>query len=187
MSAKRFEKRTKELLHEVSQKIAEKINRVYGLNIKIFNNTVTENLVEDSKSLRDIIHSLQDKFNNADTIGEKVQLLSILPQAWEFKDVKKYFNCTNYIFREYRKSKQTHGDSTVRKRKKYWKVSNAMRETITNYYLDERNCYICPGIKQYKRKRCHNSGQEELVQKKMLLYTLRDLYQNFINDYSGTT
>lgn len=60
---------------------------------------------------------------------------------------------------------------TVRKRKKYQKISNTMNETIKNYHLDGNNCDICPGMKQCKRKR-GDFGQIELIQKKMLSYTL---------------
>lgn len=72
----------------------------------------------------------------------------------------------------------------LRKRKQFKKISNEMNEKIKNYYLSEENCYICPGIKQYKRKLNSDSAEKEMVQKKMLLYTLSDLYNNFITDYT---
>lgn len=59
-----------------------------------------------------------------------------------------------------------------------------MDEKIVNYYLSESNSYICSGIKQYKRKLDSDSKEKVLVQKRMLLYTLHDLYSNFILDYA---
>ncbi|CAH0558568.1 unnamed protein product [Brassicogethes aeneus] len=184
MSTKRFKQKMEQLLLDFTQKITEKINTAYDLDINIINDTVTKNIVTDSKSLKEIIFSLQNRFDSAKAIDEKIQILTILPKRWKFNDVKKYFNCTNYIIREFRKSKETDDGLMVRKRKKYTKISKAMNNAIKNYYLDENNCYTCPGIKQYKRKRS-DSEQIELVQKKLLLYTLRDLYNNFVNDYTG--
>lgn len=63
-----------------------------------------------------------------------------------------------------------------------------MEEIIKGYILDSKNSYICPGKKQNLiRKSLNETGSmtEEVIQKRLLLYTLRDLYSNFLQDYSG--
>ncbi|XP_044597961.1 uncharacterized protein LOC123274419 [Cotesia glomerata] len=174
---------TEEVLLEVLDKLTQKINNAYDLNISSFSSQITHNLIEDSNTLKDIILSLQNQFQQVKTVSEKIQVLTVLPLSWQFKQVQQYFNCSDYMFREFKKSKVQNGLLTMRKRKKFWKVTDEMREIIKNYYLDEKNCYICPGIKQYKKKVEVVPIQENWC-KKMLLYTLRDLYSNFIEDHS---
>lgn len=77
------------------------------------------------------------------------------------------------------------GTSANRCRKKYTKFSDVMNELIKNYYLDEKNCYICPGLRQSVISRDLTTGEKTYAQKRMLLYTLHDLYKNFIDDYKG--
>lgn len=63
-----------------------------------------------------------------------------------------------------------------------------MEASIKEYILDSRNSYICPGKKQNIIKKSRDATgllTEEIVQKRLLLYTLRDLYSNFLNDYKG--
>lgn len=111
MSRERFQLKMEQLLLDITHKITEKINAAYDLNITIFDNTVTNNIVTDSKSLKDIIHTLQNRFNSVKSIDERIHILTILPQSWTSYDVTKYFNCTGYIIREFRKSKETDGKS----------------------------------------------------------------------------
>lgn len=78
------------------------------------------------------------------------------------------------------------GTSTNRRRKAYSKFSDEMNQLIKNYFLDEQNCYICPGMRQCVVSRDATSAEKTYTQKRMLLYTLHDLYNNFISDYKGT-
>lgn len=67
-------------------------------------------MIEDSHTLKDIILSLQNKFEQSKTVSEKIQILTILPLSWQFKQVKQYFDCSNYMFREFRKLKAQNGN-----------------------------------------------------------------------------
>lgn len=68
-----------------------------------------------------------------------------------------------------------------KKRKIYSKYSDEMKQAIKEYYIDPSNSYTCPGTKEYV-KIVDDSGKKLMVQKRLLLFTLRDLYSNFIHD-----
>jgi len=60
-----------------------------------------------------------------------------------------------------------------------------MRKRITNYYRNDNNCYICPGMNDCVSVRNKtNPNKKVCIQKRLLLYTLRELYNNFKNDYA---
>lgn len=109
LSVERLKKRAEETLLEVLNKLTQKINNAYDLNIFSLNSKITRNLIEDSNTLNDIILSLQNKFQQSKTISEKIQVLTVLPLSWQFKQVKQHFDCSHYMFREFKKSKVQNG------------------------------------------------------------------------------
>lgn len=109
LSTERLQKQAEEILLEVLDKLTQKINNAYDLNISSFNRQITHNLIEDSYTLKDIILSLQNQFQQSKTISEKIQVLTVLPLSWQLKQVKQYFDCSDYMFREFKKSKVQNG------------------------------------------------------------------------------
>lgn len=59
-----------------------------------------------------------------------------------------------------------------------------MNQIISDYYVNDENTYICPGKRQYVTTR-DNDGRKIMIQKKLLLYTVRDLYFKFKDEYTG--
>lgn len=69
-------------------------------------------------------------------------------------------------------------------RESYTKISFAMKQRILDYYVNDENTYTCPGKKDFVSK-IDESGKKIFVQKKLLLYTVRDLYLKFLEEYTG--
>jgi len=98
LSNKRLEIKARQVLATVQLNMIQKINKGYGISIQI--DTLTENLITDSASLRDIISSLQTNYSRATTYNEKLRILSLLPGDWLFPTTKKYFNCSRYLYQQ---------------------------------------------------------------------------------------
>ena len=59
-----------------------------------------------------------------------------------------------------------------------------MDQLIINYYLNEAKIFTCPGKRDYITS-YNEDGKKILIQKKLLLHTVYDLYLKFKNLYSG--
>lgn len=59
-----------------------------------------------------------------------------------------------------------------------------MNQLINDFYLNDENTYTCPGKREYVSTYDEN-GKKVFIQKKLLLYTVHDLYLKFKNEYSG--
>lgn len=70
----------------------------------------------------------------------------------------------------------------ARKRKSYVKIPEETRTAILEYYLDSGNSYICPGERDCVKTR-DLEGNKITLQKRLLMYTVHDLYLNFIEDH----
>lgn len=69
-------------------------------------------------------------------------------------------------------------------RKRFSKVSDELNQRIKNYFANDENVYTCPGRKDYVSIIDEN-GKKMFVQKKLLLYTVHDLYLKFKDEYEG--
>ena len=68
-----------------------------------------------------------------------------------------------------------------RLRKTYFRISPDVKKDIVKYYLDDSNSINCSGIKECVTVKV--PGQPStLVQKRILMYDLKDLYQNWMKD-----
>lgn len=63
------------------------------------------------------------------------------------------------------------------------KIPEEIKNLIINYYRDDSNCYICPGEKQCISVR-DDDGNKKKESKKLLGFTLDELYNNFLHDYT---
>ncbi|KAH0549584.1 hypothetical protein KQX54_010599 [Cotesia glomerata] len=93
------------LVQAVSDKFAEKLSQVADLNITI-PDLVNTNLYQDSFALREMIMNLRYFYDNAKTLSEKLEYLSLLPKHWILPKVSQYFSCTNYMWLKLNKFKQ---------------------------------------------------------------------------------
>lgn len=68
-------------------------------------------------------------------------------------------------------------------KKSYKKISLGMQQSIRDYYVNDLNTYTYPGKKEYVSLVVDE--RKIFVQKKLLLYTVHDLYLKFKNEYTG--
>lgn len=98
------------ILQTVASKVAEKIHDLYNMEVPAIDNSVTRNVFEDSSALGDIITSLQDKFRQTKKVQDKIELLLLLPKSWNYPMIKKYFDCTQYMYRQVKRIQITGGE-----------------------------------------------------------------------------
>lgn len=109
LSKDRLAKKAETLIYTLLPKLGEKFSKFYDIEMPQFTNTITENIGQDSFALKNIIASLQIRFQHLKTISEKIQLLSLLPTEWKFAQIQKYFECTYYMCRQSNELKDIHG------------------------------------------------------------------------------
>lgn len=63
------------------------------------------------------------------------------------------------------------------------RISNETIDCIKSYYVDEKNCFICPGKKQCISTE-DASGKKIMVQERILSHTVHDLFLNFFKSLS---
>lgn len=73
-----------------------------------------------------------------------------------------------------------------RQRKKYLRVPDDVRKKIINYFLEDSNTIDCSGMKEYVSIKDDN-GQTIKVQKKILIYNINELYNNYVKQNQHTS
>lgn len=110
LSTDRKEKAAISLLTNIEAQVAKKICNVFQIHEDFCSiNIVTDNLVEDSRSLRSIIKKFQEEYKNTREINKKITILMQLPDDWSFEMIKTHFSCSNYMWRKSKKLLMTQG------------------------------------------------------------------------------
>lgn len=58
-------------------------------------------------------------------------------------------------------------------------MSDAVIQNIQMFYRDEKNTRICPGAKEFVSIKNSETGQREHIQKQMLLFNLREIFDEW--------
>ncbi|XP_058810542.1 uncharacterized protein LOC131675543 [Phymastichus coffea] len=84
------------IVEDVACKVSESFEEAYGVQIPRFENL--QQMQNESSWFNDMITGIKLKYNESKNVGEKISLLTLLPDNWSFTTVSKYFNCTYYIY-----------------------------------------------------------------------------------------
>lgn len=104
LSKERLSKENLCVLNSVVTKLTEIIEETQEVQLPKM-----ENLQIESSWFRSMIKYLQLQFESVDNTNQKIRILSMLPDEWNFQIVKKYFNCSRYMFTESKKTKALGG------------------------------------------------------------------------------
>lgn len=89
-------------------KVVGEISKVYEVNLNHISNFTQ--IYDNNLSFLSLIENLLVKFNSEIKVEEKIRLLTLLPDHWSYVEVKRYFDCTRYMYTKAAKLKQVHGE-----------------------------------------------------------------------------
>ena len=154
------------------RRIEEGIRKVLGLE--------PSKVEEDFKEM---ILQLKHKFDDSEKVSEKVQVLTVLPQSWSIRRIQEEFGAT---YRTARLSKQlaaSEGIMATPNARLGKVLPKAVEEKVVAFYLSDNVSRMMPGSKDYVSMYIH--GKKERVQKRLLLFSLRDAYLQFLDENVG--
>lgn len=136
--------------------------------------TENEDLSEDYKKL---IEQLKEKCKEANK-EEKIKIISLLPSSWSKQRICEEFNVTEYQVRLSRKLTKSQGVLPSLKQKDGHKVSDEVIKDVISFYEEDDNSRVCPGKKDFV-----SLGQKKYKQKRLILFSLNELFVNFKQKY----
>ncbi|KAJ8669802.1 hypothetical protein QAD02_014517 [Eretmocerus hayati] len=125
-----------------------------------------------------IVQKMIDKFDDENTsLKEKELIMSFLPDSWSVRRKADFF-CTSRRFAQnvVNLSKKPTSSSGVTV--KHNQLPDETIKLVENFYSDDENSRIMPGMKDTKCVKI-SSNQKIFVQKRLVLYNLRELYIKF--------
>ncbi|XP_058803484.1 uncharacterized protein LOC131671234 [Phymastichus coffea] len=153
--------------------------QAYDIQLPDFKNL--DKIHKESSWFKNILSNLKSRLDTCKSFNDKVSLLTLLPDDWTFKTAEEYLQCSYHAFIEARKLREKHGILGRRVKKSYLRISLEIRNEIVDYYLNDSNTIMCSGSKECVTIKV--PGQpSEIAQKKILIYDLRDLYNNWKED-----
>ena len=134
--------------------------------------------VKDKANDMDIlIRKIKEKMLISDR-NQKIQLLTLVPISWSYKDIKKEFNVTNYMVQISRKLLQKNGILTYPEKKKGKELSQETVNKIIEFYCNDENSRQMSGKKDFV-----SIAQRSHMQKRLILSNLKELYTKFKTSY----
>jgi len=136
-------------------------------------------VTDDELSLGDyfeIVKNLKQKLHSEDTAkNDKILLSQLLPSHWSVREVA---NFSNISVRQSHKNKSLKNlESSLPPVTSHNRISDKVIEKVKMFYEDDENSRILPGMKDTKCIK--EDGKSKFVQKRLVLYTLRELYLKF--------
>ncbi|KAJ8677403.1 hypothetical protein QAD02_013190 [Eretmocerus hayati] len=180
LTGARFRVKALDSISTIQNRIVEAVEKSF--DCKVTDKEVDlKDLLSKDRYFSQMIKNLQYRFRCANTIREKIETLSLLPTDWTVKNAKEHFQCTRYMFNKMMKFR-LNMDHDPRKAQKMYPVD--VEKSIIDYYMDQKNCYICPGTRQYLTVLNSDTNEKEQRQKRLLLYTIQELYKRWKRENS---
>ena len=127
-----------------------------------------------------LVQLIKDKMNVSPT-HKQLQLLTLAPESWSMQKTVKEFNVSEYKVKQARQLKD-HGILADPKPKVGRKLSKQIEEKVTAFYQNDEYSRQLPGKKDCKSVKGPD-GKRKLVQKRLLLLNLNELYENYKAKY----
>ena len=137
---------------------------------------------EKIKNFDEVIDQLIAKFKASDTTkGEQLQILTVLPRSWTVKKIMDTFGATKYMAQHAKQQLEEKGVLTSHKPSRVSiGLSDETKEIVTQFYESDDISRAMPGKNDYVSIR--KEGKRQLVQKRLLMSTLRESYVNFVDE-----
>lgn len=98
----------KNIVHEVCKNFCEVFSKAASINI-VVPETVSNNILDDCSQFRQVIMNLQQEFESTNSVHKQIECLSLLPKEWNKCKIKKYFDCTDYMYRKLHRFREMDG------------------------------------------------------------------------------
>ena len=155
--------------------------------MKTIDETIRKSLkMEPSKvevEYNEIMDSLKKKFNNCLKKSEKVQVLTIIPQSWPIRQIKTEFGTTYHMASLSKQLVATKGILATPNVRPGKVLDTVVEKKVIEFYLNDNVSRMMPGKKDYVSMLVE--GKREHVQKRLLLFNLKDAHGQFLDENVG--
>lgn len=94
-----------EIIDNVVSTLKAKIETAYDIELP----EVSVSYYKDHEAINALVEDVKKKYEMSTSYNERIQLLTLLPNHWNFQMVSAKFNCTRYLFSEAQKLKNEKG------------------------------------------------------------------------------
>jgi hypothetical protein len=130
---------------------------------------------DDSEDLARLMQAIKSKISTAQNFAQKVQYLTLVPESWSYLKVIDYFDgVTEHMIRTARELIKKEGILASPPKKEGNKLNEDVVELVESFYQSDENSRELPG-----KRDCVSVSRNVLVQKRLVLYNLRELYAAF--------
>lgn len=136
-----------------------------------------------AEDLREIIDDLKEKFSSLSSNDpDRITILTVLPSTWSIKKIVSEFNTSEYSVRKAKELKQLHGSFSRPTPKVGNTLPKSTVDKVINFYEHNENSRLLPGMKN--KKSVVENGRKIMKQKRLLLFTVKDLFNKFCEQNS---
>lgn len=134
--------------------------------------------LKNKASLYDeMMEQFKDKYNQLENVPDKIQLLTALPMSLSIRNIQEQFECNRYMVRVSKNLLSTKGAVSKPGPKKGHPLSDDAINKVKNFFEDDDITRIMPGKNDCVSIRV--DGEKQTVQKRLLLSTLKESYEEF--------
>lgn len=109
---------------------------------------------------------------------ENINIISLLPSSWSRQKICEEFKVTEYLVKLTRDLVNTQGILPNLLKRGGNKLSEAVINDVIEFYQDDENSRLLPG-----KKDCVSLGGKVYKQKRLIMFTLNELFANFKQKY----
>ncbi|XP_034246220.1 uncharacterized protein LOC117648108 [Thrips palmi] len=167
---------------QTSNKYKEK---KFGFAVNLLKDTLnkaagktTEITTKFEKAGQEMVNQLKDKFENSETYAEKIRILSVLPASWTNAQIKTEFQATLHMIKVTKKLVAEQGILCTPNPKKGKALSPETEDIVKNFYELPEISREMAGKKECISVTA-NDGTRSLVQKRLILGDLKEIYDLF--------
>ena len=136
-----------------------------------------EEMVQKSKDLDQLIFLMKEKLKTSNRT-RKIQILTMIPPSWSIKKAQEAFSVSASIVRTARKLSEEKGILELPDRKCGKRLPNEIATLVMEFYSDDEYSRQMPG-----KKDSVSIKKNVPMQKRLLLYGLREFYKAFKDKY----
>lgn len=86
------------LVSTICHQVTNELSNAY--DIEFDHATDLDTLQQDRLSFQAVIENIKSSYDKANTVAEKIRLLTLLPCDWKYNKVFQHFRCSRYYFRK---------------------------------------------------------------------------------------
>ncbi|KAL5509316.1 hypothetical protein EMCRGX_G004658 [Ephydatia muelleri] len=136
---------------------------------------------KEVEEYQELLEQLKKKFHECSNKPEKLQVLTVLPQSWTLQRIEEEFGTTYHMARLSKQLVSSKGILTTPNPRPGKTLSTRTVQLVTSFYLSDAISRMMPGKKDCISIRVN--GEKEHVQKRLLLSSMREAYQQFQVDH----